>query len=227
MHQGTSTRNALCGRFHEVQLFVADNGTLMASLHVMADFGRSRLAATSTWLTPPECPNQGSISGTNGIRRIPTGTDGYTPYVVDQNLPGMGLVLNAQFLTTDGRTTCPNATCATLGVNADKTGSRRRFQVLDDGVSISAGTGHSGTFYTDQYGAIVSAGTPGAIAQYIAPGFSTSMEEPKASQDTTGAKRNGMWHFAGESGGMNSAWQQNNYNGAPPLLPLSLLDGDN
>jgi hypothetical protein len=224
-HQGTSTRNVLCGRFHAVNVAAFQNGVKMADLHFMADFGTSRFAATNDNMTPPECPTQGDIKS-EGLRRVPQSRagseDGYTPYIMNGSFTAIGLRMNAGFLTTDGRTGCPDKTCSQLHVNQTNTGSRRRLQVLDSGLTINRAikTTSSGTFYTNgSADTIVAAGTANAVQQYIAPGFSADLRVARADRD--GAKRNGMWAFNGEFQPLMAAMDGYDFKGSNPLLPLS------
>lgn len=230
-HQGTSTRNVLCGRFHAVNVAAFRNGEKMADLSIVGDFGTSRFAATNDYMTPPECSNQGNIES-NGLRRVPESRpgdeDGYTPYIMNDTFGALGLRMNAGFLTTDGRTGCPDKTCANLNVNESNTGSRRRLQVLDSGLSINrtVSASSSGVFYTDSTGTkVVSADTPGAVQQFIAPGFSGDVRVARADRD--GAKRNGMWAYNGEFEPLLAAIDMGDYKGANPLLPLWAFGGEN
>ncbi len=230
-HQGTTTRNALCGRHHAVNVVAYRDGVKMADLSLMGDFGTSRFADTNNYMKPPECANQGQIKS-QGLRRIPESRpgdeDGYTPYILNGSFAALGLRMNANFLTTDGRTGCENTTCAELHVNEDNTGSRRRFQVLGNGVSINqvVKTTNSGNFCTDGSGTKTqSCDSAGAVHQYINPGFSTDLRV--ARHDRDGAKRNGMWYFNGENGPMGAAVDNGKYQGADPLLPLNQFHGAN
>ena len=226
-HQGTSTRNVMCGRFHAVNVAVFQNGQKMADLSMAGDFGTSRFAATNEYMTPPECPNQGSIES-NGLRRVPKVGDGYTPYIMNDTFQAIGLRMNVGFLTTDGRTACIDKTCASLTVNESNTGSRRRLQVLDSGLSINraVSASSSGVFYTDSTGSkVVSAGTHGAVQQFIAPGFSADLRVARADRD--GAKRNGMWAYNGEFEPLIAASDVGDFKGSNPLMPLWAFGGEN
>ena len=206
-HQGTTTRNALCGRFHAINVAVFQNDEKKADLHFMGDFGQSRFADTNQAMTPPECPENAQISS-QGLRRIPVTGDGYTPYIINQTFADLGLRINAGFLTTDGRTACPDTTCAELTVNEDNTGSRRRFQVLNNGLSINVTTTtqNSGTFIVNN------------VEQFIAAGFSADLLVAKHNRDS--ANRGGMWYYEGEFGPMYSPVDGYTFNGADPLMPL-------
>lgn len=227
MHQGTTTDNALCGRFHHVSIAAFEYDVRKAELHTMTDFGQSRLGAGGAVMSPPKCdgdptvPDLFQVNSTinsQSLRRIPT-TDGlgqgYTPYIANQSFSELGLRIRASFLTTNGRTWCLNVDCDTLQINSNNAGDRRRLQTLgseDESISInkSVTTTNSGTF-TDSTGVI----------QFIEPGFSASMLVSRSERDAQG--RNGMWYWDTDGSGgpltkeqqpMRSATDLNNFNGS-------------
>jgi hypothetical protein len=223
-HQGTTTRNALCGRFHAINVVAFEDGVMKANLSIMGDFGQSRLGDAQTPLTPPECPGNPQIVS-QGLRRIPTygtsGGDGYTPYIINGTFSEIGLRIRVSFLTTNGRTGCPDVTCAELFVNENNAGDRRRFQTLGtESININQSVTTSNTgWFTDSTG----------VAQYIAPGFSTKLEVCRSERVANGS--NGCWFADADGAGpltkeqspMRAAVDNNGFNGTSLGFPVAWL----
>jgi hypothetical protein len=184
-HFGTANQTgAACNRFHEVQLAVkrlSDNA-LVANLQFLADFGAG-LNPSGGDVHPTPCPTQAQDArndGSQGRRMLPVASDPafalYDPWSADLTRNGpLGFVFHEVIKvfginTLDPVAVCTDNTCNTMALDPARTGSRRI--VTHSDWSLVAGGASSGTFYTDAYGrAVVSAGTAGAVQQYLAPGL--------------------------------------------------------
>jgi hypothetical protein len=181
-HFGTGSIDRVCTRYHTVDIAVIGTGTqeLLADMHFMADFGKavSNLFGSAP-LAPRACPNQAAqadADGSVGGRAIPTAnpeSGGYEAWRLDASQVGLGVQGEVTFNTLNQSTTCDTLECS-VAVPTGKDGSSR---VLKTGkeFGISAAS-TAGAFYTNAKGGVLmSEGQPGAVRQYVRPGFSTTV----------------------------------------------------
>jgi hypothetical protein len=181
-HFGTGSLERVCARFHTVDIAVLSQKTqeVQADLHFMADFGKALANVEGTPpLSPPGCPNQAAqadaqaSTGARAIRTANPESAGYEPWRLDASRLSLGVQGELTFLTLNQITACDTLECR-VAVPSGKDGSTRLLKTGKD-FGLSAGSADS-VFYTDSKGeARLSAGQPGAVRQYIRPGFSTSL----------------------------------------------------
>lgn len=181
-HFGTGNAAlAACVQRHTFDVAVQQAGALVADIHIAGDFGQSVDNVSGAVLTPPNCPNQGTINSL-GRRRLPvvsSGNVGYEPWRLSTTgvafLEGGDLNLN----TPNAQTACDTLTCTTNVARTDVGGPARgtvrflTFNTARGGFSIHATQAYSNTFYTDPTGTQPRLPTDtDAVKQYIAPGLS-------------------------------------------------------
>ncbi len=173
-HQGTSTNQAACGRFHELDLFVKNRltGEILAKRFMTGDYGTSRVLSLGKPLTPGKCPDQGSIK-TLGSRFLPVAGYGTTveePWVVDgKNVIGFALS-DISVNALDSVRQCADIRCDEV-VKTGRSGTQRVISYLP-GFGPKADKGSQGDFYTDTEGRAVRQQTAmDGVTQYIKPGL--------------------------------------------------------
>ena len=186
-HFGTSKpEGAVCQRFHWNNWQFVQHGVLVADITFLADFGAARKNDTDQPLDHA-CPHpdtgqmmtQAEISKvSNGVRLNPVGTGGpfYYPWRMDTTGVSQVIGFNGRAYTVNTPTVV--AACKDMQCN-------ERVMIGGHGawafVSYLTGfgvkdVGNNGEFYTDKYGKQkVSAGTAGAIRQYVKPGVNISL----------------------------------------------------
>jgi hypothetical protein len=183
---GVARANTCLQRFHLVEILVrtAARTETLAHLQFMADYGRSVVsdASTNTHYTPTACPNGNAATGlTSSVpsRRIPlvtTGQLGYEPWQFSQTayaamgLTGALTINTQQPLDICGALACDAPVARPLNAGVSRiTQPTTTFGIHDPGLSLD------GHFCTDGMGMVMDCALPGAIAQFIAPGFSTTI----------------------------------------------------
>lgn len=176
MHQGTGNAAlAACTRYHtlDVQAYDAATGARLADLHTMADFGQAHINRTGALIGGCAQP-----PANNGVRLLPSMADGdmgYEPWQADPTVTAAGFSAGRFTLTAhQPQTACQDAACLISVPRADGSMAANgvwRTVELFPGFGISGII--SGTFATDAHGmALVAPGTPGAVVQQVAPGWS-------------------------------------------------------
>lgn len=198
VHFGTANPQiAVCERFHTVDLVIVDEaGAVKADLHLMGDFGKATSQAQVN-LTPTACPNQANVGASTGQRTFPVETENevaYEPWRLDSRpLSALGFRSGGFTVnTTDPQKMCNAITCdagvvmdAILGVPSygPARGANRLVTFNDGGANGNFridGT-VTGNFCTDPMGSTtVSCGETHAVKQYVAPGFSITVQTPLA-----------------------------------------------
>jgi hypothetical protein len=181
-HQGTSTNQAACGRYHELDIAAKDKKTdqVLSEQYFVGDFGISRTINGSQPLRPTKCPNQGNIKDTNGVRFLPIATDPTThdePWTVnDAGVIGFTFA-NFTVNTPDSARMCQDNRCDKIIYTGDTGTNHIISYVL--GFGPKSGNGSSGIYYTDPMGKkLVSTKQSDAIRQYIQPGISITSNLP-------------------------------------------------
>jgi hypothetical protein len=189
-HFGTGGAGRICRQFHSLQVVIASKSTgeIMADLNLLADFGRATDNNTDGPLNascPSGVPTPGQITNTTGERKLKVSPDlnGYEPWRSD----GSGLIIGLNtagltFDTVNPITACKSNNCSSatdlmrIGQN---TGEMRLF-AFGPGLGVDAARAvATGEFYTDIYGKkLLSASDPGAVRQYLKPGFKFSASNP-------------------------------------------------
>ncbi len=191
-HQGTSSMNRVCARFHTLDFGVADDasGEVLADLHLMGDFGPAVINSIynhnpsqpeQAAIAPATCPTQyQDAAGSFGIREIPSQAAGsvlYEPWRADLHRTIVGLQPNSDptFLNEDSAVICGDNSCNSSVATGQFGESRRLTLVSNFGVTArrAAATGH---FQTDVMGTMLwpvpGMAMMGPVSQYIKPGFS-------------------------------------------------------
>jgi hypothetical protein len=189
-HFGTGGAGRICRQFHSLQVVIASKSTgeIMADLNLLADFGRATDNNTDGPINascPSGVPTPSQITNTTGERKLKVSPDlnGYEPWRSD----GSGLIIGLNtagltFDTVNPITACKSNNCSSatdlmrIGQN---TGEMRLF-AFGPGLGVNAARAvATGEFYTDIYGKkLLSASDPGAVRQYLKPGFSFSASNP-------------------------------------------------
>lgn len=181
-HQGTSTNQAVCGRYHELDFFVKDKKTdeILAKRYFVGDYGVSRSLVTSKPFLNAKCPDQQSVKS-SGARFLPIENERKTTeaWVVDKkNIIGF---IFADFVvsTLDSVRLCKDQTCDSIEVT-ENTGSLREISYVT-GLGPYSGVGYSGTFYTGPTGTSLTTSTdPVAVEQYTKPWTSIQSDLPQS-----------------------------------------------
>ena len=175
MHQGTANAaKAACARHHTLDVQVFQGGERKADVRLMADFGRSQNNQGGMPFTPPGCPNQAQ-AGTMGVRVLPlAGGPGYEPWQASPQPTAFGFSAGRFTLTAhQPQTACNDLTCSANVARPDSNGVWRTVEIA---AGFGFGDGPRGEFYTDAHGmVIVDASTPGAVRQWIEPGWSWAL----------------------------------------------------
>jgi hypothetical protein len=187
-HFGTASLHRACMQFHTFDLAIkrlSDN-KIIVDVHMMGDFGDSRINRSQEILTPPECPDQGKIalgSGSHGVRQLPAvsaDSIGYEPWRVDYSRNVLGFVGGITINNPDPIVICNNARCDTA-VPTGNTGTTRF--TTDDRFGVVSGP-NTGVFYTEPMARTLSA--PAAhmsVRQYVEPGLNFKMNIPMHCRD--------------------------------------------
>ena len=171
-HMGTTSPHvAACARYHTFDVAMRDSAGLLADLHVMGEYGSSRINTTNAVYTPPGCTPQDYSTAFYGVRLLPIASDfvGYEPWRV--NTAGNVVGLNSANLTINTKNPvamCNDATCS-ASVPTGANGTWREVSSLP-GFGVTGVV--SGTFTTDMH-----ATGPGDTQQYIRPGASVSLPQ--------------------------------------------------
>jgi hypothetical protein len=185
IHFGTSNaQRGACNRYHEVSVSVYHpNGTQYAELTWMGDFGatiRNTGEPTPLDLSGLGCPDQNAIQAVSaGNKLVPVGSSindpalvMYYPWRIDTAGNVLGITGNFLLNTPDAMAICSDMSCSQNVVTGAK-GTTYFFQAGSGFGIHSHLAGATGVFYTNATGTqIVAPGTPGAVRQYLAPGFS-------------------------------------------------------
>jgi len=168
-HQGTAHPEvAACVRMHTLDLAVKDT-SLIADIHLMADFGRAVENASGKTLTTGCVQTQGPGTGIRQFPTAPSGSIGYEPWRADAPGNMLGLTLaNVTFNTKNPQAGCDALSCTAALARTDAYGPARgtwRELTLYAGFGIRQTGAYSGTFQTDAMGA-----GPGDVQQFIRPG---------------------------------------------------------
>lgn len=120
-HQGTARADiAACVQMHtlDIRAIRESDGVQVLDIHGMADFGASVENTSGTPLTPPGCPNQGSIVST-GVRQLPVGPEsvGYEPWRADVVTGTLDTRL--AFNTKNPQTACNTLLCTATLARSD------------------------------------------------------------------------------------------------------------
>ena len=181
---GSSLDERVCKRHHTFDIAIADrdSGELIARLHHMADYGYAQVADSQGRhhrLKPDACPEQYTLSGTNGRRTLTLADNpGYSSWQPSTGA-AFPLIGNMIPVTDDPMTRCTHDqhdgiyTCNDLVQTNDK-GVFRWFNnagIETQGFGFDSTSGDWGEFCTDRYGRHrVSCDTVGALIQYVKPG---------------------------------------------------------
>lgn len=125
-HQGTARADiAACVQMHTLDIAAWDTaGAQVLDEHLMADFGPSVDNVSGDYLTPPGCPNQGSVTST-GVRMLPVGVSsvGYEPWRADVVTGTLDTRLS--FNTKNPQTACDTISCTVALPRTDIGGPAR------------------------------------------------------------------------------------------------------
>jgi hypothetical protein len=172
VHMGTSGHGRVCQRFHSTELAIADSdGSLLAVLRWVGDFGKSRNNTTNTSFHPDACPTQGadaSADGSIGVRLLSVNSVGpysqqYEPWKVDthQTMFGFNSDGHIQFNNRSSMTTCADQECNSL-LPTDHRGGGAYSVIQSTRFSLNPTV--SGHFTTD----MLARNVGGVLPQYIA-----------------------------------------------------------
>jgi hypothetical protein len=185
-HFGSASLQRVCNRFHTLDIAFKQmsTGRITADVHMMGDYGAATPNDSDVYLSPPNCPNQGSAAaGSNGVRKLPVASRNsfsYEPWRTDgSNI--LGVRAGAlTFNTLDPMVVCNTNTCD-QPVTTNNAGTLRFVMYGPLGIRSGANTG---TFYTDAMGHhLMSAGQAGAIRQYVEAGQDFSLWLPSANSE--------------------------------------------
>ena len=184
VHIGTSGQGRACNFMHSVELGLADSdGTLLAEVRLLADFGFSEASVnqTGTAYTPDNCPNQkadAQARDSSGVRQISNHSFGqqYEPWRPDldgdeQTILGFPLSIlpangggHIAFNNKTSVTTCADINCNTVLLTGNA--AMGAYTVIQSTNMFIQPT-QTGHFTSGMEG-----GPGTALPQYIAPGWS-------------------------------------------------------
>jgi hypothetical protein len=194
-HFGTAGKAQVCNRFHTFDVLVKDraSGELLVDYHFMADFGYA-IDNDGVPYTPVDCPTQyQDAAASTGARMVPrVGGVNYEPWRPD-HAPVLGIRGTFTPNTRDQMVHCNDLTCSSV-VPTGMSGTDRFVSFSSDyRITAPAAAASSGEYWTDPLASkVVSAGTAGAIRQWIKPGV---VVEPRVANaaNTAGCYDRDAW----------------------------------
>jgi hypothetical protein len=185
VHMGTSGYGRVCQSFHSIELAIADrNGSLLAEIRWIADFGKSETNDNRGSFQPATCPNQASDAsarGSVGVRQLSVNQVGpyaqqYEPWKPDlrNTVFGFPATTNTslggghiQFNNKSSMTTCDDVECNSMSLTNHRGGGA--YSVIQS-TNFAIRPTRSGHFTTDMLGQSVG----GFVPQYLAPGWTSA-----------------------------------------------------